>query len=136
MRGKPLFEALPEAKGQGFEELLKNVYTTGKTYTAYGLQAQLPRDGKIETVYLNFVYEAYREADSSISGIMAVATEVTDQVLAYKKVEESERNLHQLANSLPQLVWTTDAKGTQLFASKRWKEYSGLEPTGRTHGNR
>jgi light-regulated signal transduction histidine kinase (bacteriophytochrome) len=34
------------------------------------------------------VYEAYREGDGTISGIMAVATEVTEQVIARQKIEE------------------------------------------------
>lgn len=85
---KPLFEGLTEAKGQGFEELLKNVYTTGETFKAYGLPTKLPRKGKIESLYINFVCEAFREADGSISGIMAVAIEVTEQVLAHRKIEE------------------------------------------------
>lgn len=85
---KPIFEGLTEAKGQGFEELLKNVYTTGETFKAYGLPIQLPRKEKMESLYVNFVYEAFREADGSITGIMAVAIEVTEQVLAHQKIEE------------------------------------------------
>jgi len=34
----------------------------------------------------------------------------------------------QLAELLPELVWTTDNAGTQLFASSRWKEFTGVEP--------
>lgn len=85
---KPLFDGLPEAKGQGFENLLQNVFTTGETFRAYGLAATLPRGNKLETVYLDFVYEAFREADRTISGIMAIAVDVTEQVLARHKIEE------------------------------------------------
>jgi hypothetical protein len=48
----------------------------------------LPRNGNIETLYLNYLYEAFKEADGSVSGIMAVATDVTEQVLARQKIEE------------------------------------------------
>ena len=34
--GKPIFECLPEAKNQGFEKVLSNVYNTGQRYSAHG----------------------------------------------------------------------------------------------------
>lgn len=86
---KSIFDGLPEAREQGFEALLEGVYTTGKTFVAEGVPTNLPRNGQIETIYLNFVYEAHREADGSISGILAVATDVTAQLLARQKIEES-----------------------------------------------
>lgn len=54
--------------------------------------------------------------------------DITEQVIARKKLEESEKEFRQLADSLPQLVWTTDAFGAQTFASRRWKEFTGLDP--------
>jgi PAS domain S-box-containing protein len=85
---KPLFEGLPEAKEQGFEDLLRHVYTTGETFKAFERPTNLPRNGKIETTYLNFVYEPFYEADGQISGIIVVAIDVTEQVLARQKIEE------------------------------------------------
>lgn len=85
---KPIFEGLPEAKHQGFEDLLEEVYSSGQTYTAYAVPMELPRNGQIETVFVNFVYEPYRNPDGNITGIMAVATEVTEQVKAHQRVEE------------------------------------------------
>ncbi|MEO6549786.1 MAG: PAS domain S-box protein [Ferruginibacter sp.] len=90
---KPIFEGLPEAKEQGFEAILQGVYTTGKTYSADGVPINLPRNGTIEPVYVNFVYEPYREADGIVSGILAVAIDVTAQVTAHKKIEASEQRL-------------------------------------------
>jgi PAS domain S-box-containing protein len=90
---KPIFESLPEARDQGFETLLEQVYSTGHTYFAQGVHITVPRKEGTQNVYVNFVYEAYRDADSSISGIIAVATEVTEQVLARRQIEQvvSER---------------------------------------------
>ncbi|MEO7307366.1 MAG: PAS domain S-box protein [Ferruginibacter sp.] len=90
---KPIFEGLPEAKDQGFEAILHGVYTTGKAFSADGVPINLPRNGVIEMVYVNFVYEPYREADGTVSGILAVAIDVTAQVTAHKKIEESEQRL-------------------------------------------
>jgi PAS domain S-box-containing protein len=88
LMNKSIFEGLPEVRDQGYEELLTGVYTTGKTFSALGIPVSLPRDEGIETVYINLLYEAFREADGTISGVMAVAIDVTEQVLARQKIEE------------------------------------------------
>ena len=49
-----------------------------------------------------------------------------------KKAEERFRTL---AESLPQLVWMTNEKGELDYASSKWKQYSGVEPTNRETWN-
>lgn len=90
---KPLFEALPEAAGQGYEELLTGVYTSGKQVVARALSVLLKRGGRIERTYIDFVYEPFREADGSIAGVTVACSEVTDQVLARKKYGVKETRL-------------------------------------------
>jgi signal transduction histidine kinase len=88
--GKPLMAALPEIDGQGFEDLLDSVKQNGQPIHANEHLASLIRNGKKEQVYLNFVYQPYREDDKTVNGVIAIATEVTEQVIAHKKVEEAE----------------------------------------------
>ena len=52
---RPIFDGLPEARDQGFEELLHGVYTTGENYAANERPVHLLRRGKMELIYLNFV---------------------------------------------------------------------------------
>lgn len=85
---RPLFEAMPEAKNQGYEEMLANVFQTGQPFSANELTVTLPRDGEIKTVYINFSFTPIHETDGSISGIMAMATDVTAQVLARNRIED------------------------------------------------
>jgi len=102
---KPIFVGLPEAKEQGFEKLLDTVYTTGETFSANAVPITLPRNGKLENVYLNFVYEAFKENNGEISAIMAVAIEVTEQVMAQMKIEEIvARRTKELAEANEALV--------------------------------
>ena len=88
LMNRPIFEGLTEAKDQGFEALLEGVLKTGVNYSANGMPIYLPRNGKQELVYLNYVYEPYREADGKVTGILVVAIDVTDQVKARHKIEE------------------------------------------------
>jgi PAS domain S-box-containing protein len=46
-----------------------------------------------------------------------------------------ERTFHELAESLPQLVWMTDTVGKVLFTNKRFRDYAGFDPAERfDHG--
>lgn len=99
--GRSIFDTLAYAKQEGFEALLNSVYTTGKTYTAYGAPVTLYRGEGTEVVYVHFVYEALRETDDSIAGVMAVAVDVTDEVIARKKLEERESQIRALVESAP-----------------------------------
>jgi PAS domain S-box-containing protein len=42
------------------------------------------------------------------------------------KLEESEKRWRDMANSLPQLVWTCDNKGHCDYLSTRWEQYTGI----------
>lgn len=87
---RPMFEGLPEAKNQGLERILDNVYQTGERYTAKERAVNLPRATGIETVYQNFVYEPLRDIGGKVSGVIAVTIDVTEQVMARLELEEAE----------------------------------------------
>ena len=91
--GRPLFEALPEVAGMGFEELLQQVLTSGEAHEAYEMPSTLHRNGRLETVYWNFVYLPLYEADGHRSGVMVVATEVTEQVEARRQAQQLNQAL-------------------------------------------
>jgi PAS domain S-box-containing protein len=84
---KPIFIGLPEVKDQGIKELLEKVYITGERFMASDYSVQLTRGGKLETIYVNFVYQALKENDGNISGIVVVAIDVTDHVKARHEIE-------------------------------------------------
>ena len=98
---KPLFDVFPETAGQGFEEILANVVKTGESYYAREHLAHFERAGSMVSGYFNFVYEALYESDGTISGVIVVATEITDQVMARTKAEESVQQTKALLESAP-----------------------------------
>ncbi|MEO8238143.1 MAG: PAS domain-containing protein [Flavobacterium sp.] len=124
---KPIFKVIPEASGQGLEDILQNVYTTGEKFTAYELPVRITRNGKIgEKTFINVVYEALKEPDGTISGIVAIANDVTLQVIARNVIEESEKKFRLLADSMPQHVWTGDAMGNLNYFNQSVYTYSGI----------
>jgi signal transduction histidine kinase len=97
---KPVFDALPDARAQGLEQVMKDVYESGHTFEANEMPVNLIRNGVSETVYQDFVYEPYRDNHGRIIGIIAITIDVTQQVLARQKVEESERELLHIKQQL------------------------------------
>ncbi|UTN04056.1 PAS domain-containing protein [Flavobacterium bizetiae] len=98
---KPVFDALPETRNQYLEDVLDNVYNTGEKFVANEQLVKLPRNGKIEDTYINFVYQALNDADGTISGVVGIAIEVTDQVISRAKNEESEQKIRELVENAP-----------------------------------
>ena len=90
--GKPIREAFPELEGQGFFELLDGIYETRKPFIGNEMPVKLDKgNGEFENQYFNFVYQPSYDTNGSMDGIIIHAVEVTEQVLARKKIEESEK---------------------------------------------
>ena len=125
VHGKSLFEVFPELEPQGFRKLLDDVRLTGKSFTAYEYPILFERDGNPETYYFDFIYKPLIEAQEVV-GVIAVGYDVTEKVVAKKKVELGERKWRQLANSLPVMVWTANANGEVNFFNSLWYDVTGF----------
>jgi PAS domain S-box-containing protein len=96
--GKPVKEVFPEMEGQGFIQLLDDVYKTGEPFKANEMLVQIEGEENPGTIdlYLNFVYQAYRNSAGDIEGVFFFIVDVTEQVLSRKKIEESEKRYRTL----------------------------------------
>ncbi|MBO0952932.1 PAS domain-containing sensor histidine kinase [Fibrella forsythiae] len=125
--GKPLLEALPELAGQGFDQLLQEVITTGKPFIANEIAVDIVRNNHLETIYVDLTYQPQREADNHISGVLIVAIDVTEQVKARQKIEAGEASL-QRAIELAELgTWHIDTVTGIITCSERLRSWLGLE---------
>ena len=131
--GKNIFEFIHPESRATFNELFKK-----------GLAGQ--SKGEINLITGNSIIPVYVSLTSLYPTLPTVGMIVTDLrerkayeqmmlqnkelEIAKKSTEESEKRFRSLAQTLPQLVWVTDAEGKSEFASFRWKEYSGIEPDG------
>ena len=60
---------------------------------------------------------------------VGVGVDVTALEAATARAEEAERRLEALAQSVPQIVWSTDASGATDYVNVRWYEYTGFAET-------
>lgn len=99
--GRPLLQALPELQGQGFDDLLKEVLSSGKPYTANEVAVHLQRHYGPETAYVNLSYVPRRGVDNRINGILVTATDVTMQVRVRQVIEQNEARFQTLIDTSP-----------------------------------
>ncbi|MBD3887564.1 PAS domain S-box protein [Phormidium tenue FACHB-886] len=88
-------EAFPELEGQGFYELLDQVFATGQPFVGNEVAAQLDRQGNgtIEEGFFNFVYQPILDVNGVVEGIITFGFEVTDQVVARRQAEALAEDL-------------------------------------------
>lgn len=128
--GKAVKYVLPELETQGIFEILDNVYKTGESFSANEMPITFDRysDGKLKDVYLNFIFQARRDASNNIDGIFIFGNDVTEQVLSRKKIEESEKMYKDLIHKLPVATYSCDAEGRIVLYNKAAAALWGREP--------
>ncbi len=128
--GKTVKEVLPELESQGIFKFLDTVYQTGETFSANEMLVKFDhnRNGKLVDRYLDFNYQANRDHEGIINGILFFATDVTELVLARKKIEESENRYKELIQNLPIATVSSDFEGRILLYNKAAVALWGREP--------
>jgi PAS domain S-box-containing protein len=118
--GKPLLEAIPEIRGQGFLELLEGVRSTGEPWVGREspVELQRTRGASVETRYLDMVFQALVDADGTRSGVVAHGSDVTEHVYARREIErllvDSERARGEAESARAEAEKASRAKGEFL----------------------
>jgi PAS domain-containing protein len=64
--GKTVRQMFPELEGQGYFELLDQVYSSGNAVVTRAMELRL--QGSDEVQFIDFVYQPMRNADGSVTG--------------------------------------------------------------------
>jgi PAS domain S-box-containing protein len=82
IEGMSLRLALPELEDQGYFEILDQVFETGKPYEGREMFARYfdPNTGELTDGYFDVVYQPLFEIDGQVSGILSMATNVSQRV--------------------------------------------------------
>ncbi len=97
--GKKMVEVSPELEGQTGLAIVKNVVATGEAFNAYQVPVRLNIEGKVSEHFFDLSYTAIQDEHGERS-VLHVAMDVTGQVNARKRIEESGQAAHHLAQEL------------------------------------
>lgn len=123
--GMRLIDVLPELEGQYVWEQVLKVYNEGIPFDQSEVLVPHNRTGELKNYYYNLAYRPLIE-DGQITGMIQVAVEVTEQVVARQKMEKSENRFRALINASSDMVYRMDAD---------WMIMHSLEGGGRLSGS-
>lgn len=133
--GKAVRDALPEIEGQGFYELLDRVYATGEPHVGTDVRVMLQRvpGGPLEERFVDFVNQATRHADGTITGVFVHGIDLTERKRAEERVRAGAAQLERQArifdttlSSITDFAYILDRDGRFLFANPPLLKLWGL----------
>ncbi|SMP80939.1 PAS domain S-box-containing protein [Noviherbaspirillum suwonense] len=130
--GLSALEALPEVEGQGYFELLDQVYASGNPYSAYDVPLIVQRSDDVDTTqtFVDFVYQPIIEGSGSVTGIFVEGVDATERHAAKVALEASEARLKEGLVAARMVVWdwnlqtgrvTFSENSTNVFGGNRSK---------------
>ena len=105
--GKSLNEVVPELESQGYIKILNEVYATGNAYIAKEMPIFLNTGNpKTENRFLNFNYQAIKDENGKIKGILVFAYDVTELVVGRKYLKQNAEMIEKMYMTSPAFVCT------------------------------
>jgi two-component system sensor kinase FixL len=103
-------EAFPDLAGQGFVELLDQVYRTGERVVLHGAPIRFHREkGMAEDErFLDFIYAPVTDEAGAVTGIFCEGFDVTEAHIAKEKLRESEAQLQSILDTVPDAMVVID----------------------------
>ena len=124
--GKPAREAFPELEGQGFFEILDEVYGSGKPFVGKDIRIRFQEtaDAPARERFLDFVYQPLIEADGAVSGIFAHGVDLTERKRAEQALQESELKFRSLFENAREAIGIA-TKGRIVFVNPAYAQLLG-----------
>jgi PAS domain S-box-containing protein len=108
--GKSVFEALPELAGQGYKELLDQVFESGKPFVGRDLKVALRRapDAPISEIHVDVLYQPLFDAAGQVTGIFVQGQDVTETYRAHQAKRLADERLADGMEVAGMVVWDLD----------------------------
>jgi PAS domain S-box-containing protein len=128
VQGKAVRDALPDIEGQGFFELLDQVYASGQPFVGRGMRVLL--QGDLSTAqderFVDLIYQPIRDRGGRVAGIFVQGHDITEQKRAEAALRESEERFRLVAESAPVMLWMGDAAGKCVYLNRALREFWGI----------
>lgn len=124
--GKPALDIVIET--DGLRIVLDKVLRTGKPFLSDDTPVLLANRERPGTSYFDLMFEPLRGADEEVTGIIAIAVDVTEKVEARLMLEDAEQRLRLATESTGLGTWDLDLRNSDIIYSPRLAEIFGIPP--------
>jgi PAS domain S-box-containing protein len=125
--GMSVRQAVPEVEGQGYFEMLDQVYHDGKSFNLKESKALLKNErGGLDEHYFDITYLPWRDGDDKVLGVLQFSFDVTAQAKARKIIEEAEYKLQNAVELAELGTWEIDVKTNLVGYSKQIADWWGI----------
>jgi signal transduction histidine kinase len=90
--GRTVREVFPELEGQGFYQLLDEVYSSGVPFVSRAMPVRLA--GEDQPRFIDLLYQPIRADDGKVTGIFVGGYDATEQVRGKAQIEAINATLH------------------------------------------
>jgi PAS domain S-box-containing protein len=123
MIGKNCFALSPDAEN---EAVFRRVRDTGEEVFCKDKPFELPDQPGRGVTCWDWSLTPVKSANGAVTGLVFSLRETTRYKQAEQALRESEARFRQLADSMPQLVWTADSRGHVDYCNRRGAVYQGI----------
>jgi signal transduction histidine kinase/ActR/RegA family two-component response regulator len=102
--GFPALEAFPEMGPLGMYKQLEDTRASGNPFAGNEMPLLLSRDNEEKPYYFNITFQPLKNTNGDVEGVIIASLDVTEQVEARKKVEQSEKQYKELTERLEVIV--------------------------------
>jgi PAS domain S-box-containing protein len=85
---------------------------------------------RIGTRHMHVAYAPYRDEEGKVAGLVGIIQDMTAARRAEEALRESEERFRQLADAMPQMIWTARPDGSFDYYNERWYDYTGFARDG------
>uniref|UniRef100_UPI00356AD8C3 PAS domain-containing protein n=1 Tax=Loktanella salsilacus TaxID=195913 RepID=UPI00356AD8C3 len=99
--GRSVREALPDIAGQGFFEILDEVYATGQPFVNQDAKVtfQTSEDSAPTDRYVSFIFQPIKGDDGEVTGVFIDGHDVTERMISQGALTESETRFREMADN-------------------------------------
>jgi len=124
MIGQPILKLIPPDRLDEENYIMEQI--TGGNLVDHFTTKRQKKDGTLLDISLTI--SPIKDRDGKVIGASKIARDITRSRIEEEKLRKSEKNLKELANAMPQLVWITDSKGSVTYFNERVSEYNVPAP--------
>jgi len=123
--GKSIFELIPSLEDTKLRPIFDRVMESGNAYISKESPVSYNRNGKVAVYYFDLHFEPVYGLEKEVTGFLALVNEVTEQVLARRKIENAEERLRLASEATGIGSWELDLQTGKIIYSPIMAELLG-----------